>query len=122
VGQLEMTLEDLQTQFAMMSQLAQGMSQQLQQQTASKMVTVVAKPMHEKKKMASHHKAVEASAYYIQALVPGRAWLVNQKGTATTVSVGDEVPGYGVITVIDLDQGIVLTDKGQIIRYHSGDR
>jgi hypothetical protein len=124
IAQLEMTLEDVQTQLAMMSQLVQAMSQQLQQQTASKAAKSVPEKKSETKreKVIAEKKAAEEPVYYIQAMVQGRVWLANQKGTTTTLSVGDEVPGYGRINVIDLEQGIVMTDQGKTIRYHSGDR
>lgn len=60
--------------------------------------------------------------YYIQAMVPGRAWLSGSGGTPLTVSVGDELPGYGVVSIIDVNSGTVIMDQGQRITYHPNDR
>ena len=56
--------------------------------------------------------------YYIQALIPGRAWLYAGEYT-TTVRIGDSLPGYGTVTGIDTDQSIVTTSSGDIIAFQS---
>jgi intracellular multiplication protein IcmG len=120
--QLESNLSDVHRQLAAANQTIQTLSQQLQQQVAAQ----AGKPVvPEKKSKVSAPKAtpvVELPAYYIQAMVPGRAWLVNQKGTATTVGIGDELPGYGIINAIDVNQGLVITTQGKLISYHQDDR
>jgi intracellular multiplication protein IcmG len=119
VTQLESNLVDANTQLAAMNQTVQALSQQLQQQQAQ-----LAKPTKPAKPVSPEKKPEVAAVptYYIQAMVPGRAWLVNQKGTVTTVSVGDDLSGYGIITTIDLNQGLVITAQGKLISYHQDDR
>lgn len=60
--------------------------------------------------------------YYIQALVPGRAWLQGSNGATLTVRRGDKVPNYGTIEKIDSKLGIVVTSSGKILRFgiHEG--
>ncbi len=53
--------------------------------------------------------------YYIQALIPGRAWLLSNNGITITVREGSRIPGYGVVKLIDPSQGRVLTGSGRII-------
>ncbi|MFU8797763.1 MAG: hypothetical protein ACNA7Y_03590, partial [Gammaproteobacteria bacterium] len=108
IMQLEATLTDGQTQLVTMHQLMEAMSQRLQE--------------YAKQVASKTHKKIEVPQYYIQAMVAGRAWLINPKGTVTTVSIGDDIPGYGVITAIDIQQGTVSTHQGKVIRYHSEDR
>ncbi len=56
--------------------------------------------------------------WYIQAMVPGRAWLVQANGlTTTTVSKGDRLAGYGRVTWISVVNGLVKTSTGAILRY-----
>lgn len=57
------------------------------------------------------------TAYHLKALVPGRAWLQSKEGHSTTVTIGDRLPGYGIIQMINVPQGIVTTSSGAIIQY-----
>ncbi|MBA2654554.1 MAG: hypothetical protein H0U71_05760 [Gammaproteobacteria bacterium] len=59
--------------------------------------------------------------YQLKALVPGRAWLQSGDGSTTTVSIGDRLPGYGIIQMINVDQGIVTTSSGALIQYGKRD-
>jgi intracellular multiplication protein IcmG len=55
--------------------------------------------------------------YYVQAVIPGRAWFRGVDGTAVTVAVGDVVPGYGRINSINSYSGDVATSLGGLIKY-----
>lgn len=59
--------------------------------------------------------------YYIQAVIPGRAWLIATNGSTLTVSEGTMISGYGVVKLIDPRQGRVLTSSGQVIRFSPED-
>lgn len=56
-------------------------------------------------------------SYQLQAVLPGRAWLIRSDGSTTTVSLGDKIPGYGAVILIDPDAGMVQTSSGAIIKY-----
>lgn len=47
----------------------------------------------------------------VEAVIPGRAWLKDLKGRLITVQVGDDLPGYGTVVLIDAHRGIVRTDE-----------
>ncbi len=66
-------------------------------------------------------KMIQTTKYYIQAVIPGRAWLIAANGSTLTVREGTAVPGYGVIKLIDPNQGRVLTSSGQVIRFSQED-
>lgn len=66
-------------------------------------------------------RAIRREVYFIQAVIPGRAWLKSEKRSTITVSIGTRLPGYGVITRIDPQRGRVMTSSGRIIRYGPGD-
>lgn len=60
--------------------------------------------------------------YFLQAIIPGRAWLVVENGGATiTVREGTPLPGYGVVRLIDPIQGRVVTSSGQVIQFSQND-
>lgn len=58
-----------------------------------------------------------ARSYLVQAIIPGRAWLKANNGQIITVGLGDAIPGFGKVVLIDPQNGIVQTDAGLIINY-----
>ena len=56
--------------------------------------------------------------YNVQAVVPGRAWLMSNTGTSFSVAIGDKVEGLGVIVDIDALNGIVATSSGKLLTTH----
>ena len=52
--------------------------------------------------------------YFVEAVIPGRAWLQAADGTTTTVSKGDTLPGYGKVKSINSYSGTVKTTRGLI--------
>jgi intracellular multiplication protein IcmG len=59
--------------------------------------------------------------FYVQAIIPGRAWLIATNGSTITVREGTAIPGYGVVKLIDPNQGRVVTSSGQVIRFSQQD-
>lgn len=59
--------------------------------------------------------------YYIQAIIPGRAWLIATNGSTITVREGTQIAGYGVVKLIDPNQGRVVTTSGRVIRFSQED-
>ncbi len=59
-----------------------------------------------------------AIVYNVQAVVPGRAWLMSEAGKSLTVAVGDSLPGLGVVVDIDSLNGVVLTSAGTLLTTH----
>lgn len=66
-------------------------------------------------------KGPSGPMYYIQAIIPGRAWLIAANGSTITVREGTEVAGYGVVKLIDPNQGRVVTSSGRVIRFSQQD-
>lgn len=65
--------------------------------------------------------AVKQTVYYIQAVIPGRAWLKSDEGKVLTVNRGTEVPGYGAVRGINPKLGRIYTSSGRVIRYSEAD-
>ena len=59
--------------------------------------------------------------YVLQAVIPGRAWLVDSNGDTLTVREGSKVMPYGVVRYIDAKRGRVLTSSGRIIKFDQND-
>ena len=55
--------------------------------------------------------------YFVEAVIPGRAWLRAADGTEMTVTVGDVIEGYGRIVSINSYSGTVSTDSEINIYY-----
>ena len=99
-----------QTITALASQLAEQ-SQQIALLTAHARTTVthvVHKPQT---------RAAARPQFYIQAVIPGRAWLISITGVTMTVRDGTNVPGYGVVKLIDPNEGRILTSSGRVIKF-----
>ncbi|MDF2867799.1 MAG: icmG dotF [Gammaproteobacteria bacterium] len=75
---------------------------------------VMAKPKNQKPPAP----VVSRPTYHVQAVLPGRAWLVRDEDSATiTVAVGDILPGYGTIININPTRASVITSTGYTIPY-----
>lgn len=68
-------------------------------------------------RIVSHHLSKPAETYFIQALIPGRAWLLSSSGSSITVREGSPVAGYGVVKFIDVERGRVLMSSGRVIKF-----
>ena len=60
--------------------------------------------------------------YYIKAIIPGRVWLINEKGTTITLKLGDMFNKYGKVKRIDHEYGKVFMDNGYVFEFHPEDR
>lgn len=92
------------------SRISAGLSEQIKQ-------------LHPKKKIEIAHmsKPVHIVQYYLQAVIPGRAWLRSSDGDTFTVSQGTSLAQYGVVRYIDALHGQVLTSSGQVIKFSQDD-
>lgn len=59
--------------------------------------------------------------YFVKAVIPGRAWLIAENGSTLTVRIGSVIPGYGIVTMVDVSQGRVLTNSGKVITFGQND-
>lgn len=77
------------------------------------------------KKPEKKHKKAAAKAppmtFHLKAVVPGRAWIISNDGLSESVSVGDSIPQYGKVKVVDANRGMVLTSSGKVIGYGAND-
>ena len=117
VSNMTASLDDIKQS---MEQISEKMDQQSQQ-------IVRLQSIKRAKRIASTQKSkkvtpkVEQTRYFIQAVIPGRAWLKSTKGTMLTVSRGSAVPGYGDVRLINPKLGRIFTSSGRIIQFSQAD-
>ena len=123
LAELQDSLRTMTSQITALNNAVQDLSGQVSQQQHQLRVWAV---MEQEKKIQKSRSASGAPAvapakkryYYIQALIPGRAWLYSGDRTVT-VREGDSLSGYGTITGIDTDRSIVTTSSGAIVAFQS---
>jgi len=121
LGSISSNINDLTNKINSMNQTVSALSSKLDEQSEQlAMLSVRPRP-----KPVVHHrvvrKVVPQSVYYIQAVIPGRAWLISTNGSTLTVREGTNIPGYGVVKLIDPNQGRVITSSGRVIRFSQQD-
>lgn len=72
-------------------------------------------------KVTKHAKGPPPPQFYLQAIIPGRAWLMSTDGTTVTVREGSVVKGLGVIKLIDPLEGRVVTTNNKVIQFSQQD-
>lgn len=117
---LSSQLSDLQNSIANIDSRVSSLSQNIQDMTNKQDQFI--KQQEEKKKLLQKRSqrpvlAKSIPIYYVKAVIPGRAWLSTQGKSLVTVSIGDNLPGYGIIESIDTTQGLITTSSGAIIGY-----
>jgi intracellular multiplication protein IcmG len=87
-------------------------TQQKQQQARKAMLARRARA-----KAARIRQLRRKKSYFVQAVIPGRAWLRGADGSAITIIKGDKIPGYGQVVAIDPYSGVVAMSSGIKLRY-----
>lgn len=114
-------LNAMNSKLAELSGIVTNLSNKLDQQIkVIEQKTVVQRQM-KRTYYPSHHARAPYNKYYLQAVIPGRAWLMATSGVTLTVREGTNIPGYGMVKLIDPSQGRVLTSSGQIIKFNQND-
>lgn len=84
------------------------------------MIAVMTALTKEVKKLEPKQKGFKTAplTYFIQAIVPGRAWLSSNQGDYMTVQVGSELRGaYGTVRRIDANAGLIQTSTGKMVHF-----
>ncbi|PJD90570.1 MAG: hypothetical protein CK424_07775 [Legionella sp.] len=141
LNDFEKTQAGLQTQIsALSSQLAnmnsnvntmmsnfKSLNEQLAQltvtvQNQSKLAAVITPKKQPQRPWPRHHDVNRQTVQYsLQAVIPGRAWLISSLGDTLTVREGTKLAHYGVVRYIDAKRGRVLTSSGQLIQFGQND-
>lgn len=113
-------VNNLNSQIANLNQVITNLSTQLTKQSEEiDRLMVKNQPKRVVRRIIKIHNP--SLYYYIQAVIPGRAWLIATNGSTLTVREGTKIPGYGMVKLIDPLQGRVITSSGQVIRFSQED-
>lgn len=119
IGSINSNIEGLTNKIAELNRTITGLQNRLEVQ-AHEIERLNVKP-EPKVARVSVKKISHHLKFYVQAVIPGRAWLVATNGSTLTVREGSIIPGYGIVKLIDSNQGRVLTSSGQVIRFSQQD-
>lgn len=133
MAKLRTEMDDLRSAVSGMRSSMQNLSEEMREQVAllsrqQQMIEALSKQQTQPKKPDTPKKVIKKvlppqPLYYIEAMVPGRAWLKRTDGTTLTISVGDRLQSYdGVVARIDPITGQVLMSSGRMITYRPDDR
>jgi intracellular multiplication protein IcmG len=118
VSGMTSSISELNTQISKLNQLIETLSAKVTEQAE----TIEALKPKPKKVVRPNTRAhYKPTIFYLQAIIPGRAWLISTTGATLTVREGSSVPGYGTIKLIDAQQGRVLTNSGKVIQFSRED-
>ncbi len=120
VGTVNNNINNLNTQIANLNHVIENLTKQVAKQ--SEEINILMKRSQPKVVHKIQTKIrLPRTIYYIQAVIPGRAWLIGTNGSTLTVREGTKIAGYGIVKLIDSLQGRVLTSSGQVIRFSQED-
>lgn len=119
LNSINSSITDLNTKIANLGQMVTTLSNTVEQQSLQ--IAHLVEVRTKKIQTAKRHKMAQYPVYFIQAVIPGRAWLIAANGSTLTVREGTNVAGYGVVKLIDPVQGRVIMSSGRVIRFSQQD-
>ncbi|MCH9756826.1 MAG: type IVB secretion system protein IcmG/DotF [Gammaproteobacteria bacterium] len=124
MGAVTQSVNDMSAKMADVKQTMLVLSERLEQQS-NQMGRL--QSMNRAKRVSSRPApprtpAAPKATYSVQAIIPGRAWLMSSQGKTLTVSRGSVVPGYGVVRLVNAKIGRVFTSSGRVIQFSQADR
>ena len=111
----------LQQQIGQLLSKLQSMQQSMEEAIASAKSRPQIKSTSAHTKIIRHYAPGPKINYFVQAIIPGRAWLVSSQGKTITVRVGSILPGYGKVRTIDAQQGRVLMSSSKVFVFSQAD-
>ncbi len=121
---LSSTMNDMTSKVAVLNQMIVNLNEKIDTQS-SQLLSMQKKKVENVRSRTfaspSKQHATSVVRYYLQAVIPGRAWLVAENGTTLTVREGSTLVGYGFIRSIDTKQGRVFTSSGKTIKFSQAD-
>lgn len=119
LGGIHSNIDALNNKIANLGQMVTTLSHTIEQQSIQ--IAHLVEVRVQKAKPVIRRKTAHSPVYFIQAVIPGRAWLIASNGSTLTVREGTNVAGYGVVKLIDPVQGRVTMSSGRVIRFSQQD-
>jgi intracellular multiplication protein IcmG len=120
INNINNNLNNLTAQMNKLSQAITDLTTQLNKQS-EEIIVLMERTKPKPRRIIRLRPYAELNIYYINAVIPGRAWLIGTNGSTLTVREGTKIPGYGVVRLIDSMEGRVLTSSGRVIRFSQED-
>ncbi len=112
----------LQQQLSQLLSKLQSMQQSLDEAIASAKARPQIQATRSHAIRSRHYEpAIPRLNYFVQAIIPGRAWLISSQGKTVTVRVGSIIPGYGTVKFIDAKQGRVMMSSSKVFVFNQAD-
>lgn len=122
LGTMSQNMSDLSAQLADVKQTMLVLHERLEKQSEQMVQLKSVRRQHARQpKSVRRVDVATRPVYYIQAIIPGRAWLISTQGSTLTVSQGSMIPGYGTVRLINAKIGRVFTSSGRVIRFSQAD-
>ena len=118
IESLKSNVSEIASQITRLNNMLSNISEQLSQQQ-QEIENLKPKPKPKKRRRYRSNKM--RIKYNIQAIIPGRAWLIGSNGATITVSEGTKIAGYGTVKLIDPHQGKVILTSGKTIEFSAND-
>ncbi len=114
-------IDSLNNQMMRLNQAIDSLSSQLTKQADQINALIIR--AQAKRTPVKHLKKPSAPSlnYYLQAVIPGRAWIIATNGSTLTIRKGTKIAGYGTVRLIDPLNGRVLTSSGRVIKFSQED-
>jgi len=122
LGNVNGNVSNLNAQITKLNHVVGDLADQMKKQ--SEVIAVLmerTKPKPIRRRPIRQNDTYQPPLYYINAVIPGRAWLISTNGSTLTVREGTKIEGYGIVKLIDSMQGRVLTSSGRVIRFSQED-
>lgn len=119
VGTVNGTVSGLSDQISSINQKLESLMDKLEAQSSQ--IQRLKSNTLAKKKPRRKVVSTPAVTWNVQAVVPGRAWLIASNGSTLTVRNGSVIPNMGTVSMIDTEQGRVILRSGRVITFSSQD-
>lgn len=121
IGNVNTNLNSIVTKLNEMNGVIANLNAKIEEQSKEIEQITIQREQAKRVRHEFHKAPKQYLKYYIQAVIPGRAWLIASNGTTLTVREGTFINGYGMVKLIDPNQGRVSTSSGQVIRFSQED-
>lgn len=121
VDVLNNNITSLSAQVTKLNQMVTELSNTINKQNEEIVILTERTKPKQHKHIVRTRSLVPANIYYINAVIPGRAWLIGSNGSTLTIREGTQIPGYGLVKLIDSIEGRILTSTGRVIRFSQAD-
>ena len=121
LGGINNNVNAMSAKMAELTGLVASLTAKLEEQSRALEQIIIRREAKTVQRHVPHKARPHYPKYNLQAVIPGRAWLIATNGATLTVREGTVIAGYGIVKLIDPNQGRVTTSSGQVIKFSQED-